>query len=324
MREGKADEKELNEHVFGIISHRRKEVTESAVLGRDAARIDCGAVLVHTDPITGRCKNIGSLAINVAANDVAAAGGEPVAFLLTVILPVASDASELGRIMADAERECVKIDAEIVGGHSEFSSAVTRPVVNAVALAKPVKGFSVRKAMPGDDILLTKSAATEAAVLISERKPGLLSEEETGIISAMRGGLSVVNDCKAVAGSVSEAYMHDVTEGGVENAVWEMAAGAGVGARIYAEKIAVSPIAEKLCRALNISPLRCLSSGALLIAVKNGTALAEKLADKGVSAAVIGSVTGERGVYISENGTERELGPVSDELLAAEDKPCTV
>ena len=319
MRDRKANEKELKNGVFGIIGHRREEVRRSAALGSDAALIDCGAVLAHTDPITGRCADIGSLAINVAANDVAAAGGEPVAFLLTVILPTTSTEDDLKKIMASAEAECVKLNAEIAGGHSEFSSAVTRPVVNAVAIAREIKGFTPRKIAPGDDILVTKTAALETTVLLAERGKVPLTAEEERAVDDMRRNLSVINDCRAVAGSVTNAYMHDVTEGGVENAVWETVTGAGLGAVIYTDEIPVDSVTEKLCSAFGVDPLRSLSSGRLLIVAENGEKLVSELKEKGVAASVIGKVT-ESGVY-AENGSgeRREISAVPDELLAMED-----
>ena len=319
MRERKADEKELKEHVFDIIGHRRAEVKLSAAMGQDAAKLDCGAVLVHTDPITGKCDDIGALAINVAANDVAAAGGEPVAFLLTVILPLGATKEDLGRIMSGAERECIKLNAEIAGGHSEFSSAVTRPVVNAVALAKEISGFTPRKPLAGDEIILTKSAAIEAAVLISERENVSLDDSERARISTFRDMLSVVGDCKAVAKLTKSAYMHDVTEGGVENAVWEAACGADAGVVIYADEIPVDPLTRKLCRLTKVDPLRCLSSGSLIVAVPAGEKLAPKLTAAGVPAKVIGKVTSDKSKYIVSSAGRRELGPVADELLNSEE-----
>lgn len=319
MRERKADEKELKKHVFDVIAHRRPEVKLSAAMGQDAAKLDCGAVLAHTDPITGKCDDIGALAVNVAANDVAAAGGEPVAFLLTVILPLSASEEDLGRIMSGAERECEKLNAEIAGGHSEFSSAVTRPVVNAVALAKEIAGFTPRKPEAGDEIILTKSAGIEAAVLISERANVSLDENERREIARFKDMLSVVNDCKAVARLTGSAYMHDVTEGGVENAVWEAACGADVGITIYADEIPVEPLTEKLCRSANVSPLRCLSSGSLVIAAAAEENLAAKLTECGVPAKVIGTVTTDKSRYIASSAGKRELGPVADELLNSEE-----
>ena len=146
-----------------------------------------------------------------------------------------------------------------------------------------------------------------------------LTAEEERAVDDMRRNLSVINDCRAVAGSVTNAYMHDVTEGGVENAVWETVTGAGLGAVIYTDEIPVDSVTEKLCSAFGVDPLRSLSSGSLLIVAENGEKLVSELKEKGVAASVIGKVT-ESGVY-AENGSgeRREISAVPDELLAMED-----
>lgn len=316
MRDRKANAEELKSGVFDVITHRRAEVKESAAMGSDAAVIDCGEVLLHTDPITGRCSDIGSLAIKVAANDVAAAGGEPVAFLLTVLLPKGSSVTELKRIMTDAEKQCEKIGAEIVGGHSEFTSAVTRPVVSAVAVAKRLSGFSVRKPMPGDSIVMTKTAATEATVLMAERAPFALTEDEKREIDFMKESLSVIKDCRIAAMSQSVS-MHDVTEGGIENAVYELLKGANIGGIIYREAVPVTALTEKLSVAFGIDPLRCLSSGTLLAIAGDGDKLVEDFAKAGIPAKIIGRVT-DGDIRISENGILRVLSGTADELLEQE------
>ena len=236
MRDRKANADELKSGVFDVISHRRAEVIASAAMGSDAAVIDCGEVLLHTDPITGRCSDIGSLAIKVASNDVAAAGGEPLAFLLTVLLPKEDTVDELRRIMRDAEKECEKIGAEIVGGHSEFTSAVTRPVLSAVAVAGRLNGYRARKPVPGDCIVMTKTAAMEATVLMAERAPFSLDGSERAEVAEINEALSVIEDCRVAAAS-QPVLMHDVTEGGIENAVYELLSGAGVGGIIFADRV---------------------------------------------------------------------------------------
>ena len=319
MRDRKANADELKSGVFDVISHRRAEVIASAAMGSDAAVIDCGEVLLHTDPITGRCSDIGSLAIKVASNDVAAAGGEPLAFLLTVLLPKEDTVDELRRIMRDAEKECEKIGAEIVGGHSEFTSAVTRPVLSAVAVAGRLNGYRARKPVPGDCIVMTKTAAMEATVLMAERAPFSLDGSERAEVAEINEALSVIEDCRVAAAS-QPVLMHDVTEGGIENAVYELLSGAGVGGIIFADRVPVSGITDKLAKAFGVDPMRCLSSGTLLVVAEDGDKLVKDFSDAGIEAAVVGKVA-EGGIYINENGNLREIKGSADELLEKEVQP---
>ena len=43
--------------------------------------------VVSSDPITGTEKNIGKLCVNICLNDIAAAGAEPVAIMVTCLIP---------------------------------------------------------------------------------------------------------------------------------------------------------------------------------------------------------------------------------------------
>ena len=41
--------------------------------------------------------------------------------------------------------------------------------------------------------------------------------------------------------------MHDITEGGIFGAVWEMCTVSGNGAKVYPERVPVLPVTEKIC-----------------------------------------------------------------------------
>ncbi len=105
--------------------------------------------------------------------------------------------------------------------------------------------------------------------------------------------------------------MHDVTEGGVLGAAWEMAEAAGCGVVLHREAIPVHPATRHICEAVGLNPLRLLSSGAMLIACPDGEAMAAGLSGIGVPAAKIGR-TVEKGVAFSDGAP---IGPPgADEL----------
>ena len=105
--------------------------------------------------------------------------------------------------------------------------------------------------------------------------------------------------------------MHDVTEGGVFGAAWEMSEASGIGMEIYAENVPVKAVTRKICQKLSIDPLRLLSSGAMMIACPNGAELVKGLISIGINAAVIGKAHGN-GVRLSTG--ETILPPEADEL----------
>ena len=64
--------------------------------------------------------------------------------------------------------------------------------------------------------------------------------------------------------------MHDITEGGVFGAAWEMAEASGCGMVLYPEKVLMHPITKKICQKFGIDPYRLISSGSMLIACDDG------------------------------------------------------
>lgn len=109
--------------------------------------------------------------------------------------------------------------------------------------------------------------------------------------------------------------MHDVTEGGIFGALWEIGAASGVGITADLRKIPIKQETVEVCEVFDINPYMLISSGSMLIGCLHGNELVEELAKKGIEAAVIGRAT-EGNDRIVVNGEEtRYLGPaLSDEL----------
>ena len=59
--------------------------------------------------------------------------------------------------------------------------------------------------------------------------------------------------------------MHDVTEGGILGAIWEMCRIAGVGAEIHETAVAVKDVTRKSCAHYGIDYMRLISSGSMII-----------------------------------------------------------
>jgi hydrogenase maturation factor len=90
--------------------------------------------------------------------------------------------------------------------------------------------------------------------------------------------------------------MHDPTEGGIAQGLYEMAIAAGVGIVVERDKIPILPECIEICKATAIDPLGLLASGALLIAIPHDetTRLIGGLHDSGINAVKIGSMVERR------------------------------
>ena len=109
--------------------------------------------------------------------------------------------------------------------------------------------------------------------------------------------------------------MHDVTEGGIFGALWEMGAASGVGIVADLDKIPIRQETIELCEVFDINPYLLISSGCMLIGCENGNLLVERLQEAGIPAAVIGRATEGNDRVIRSGEETRFLEPAgSDEL----------
>ena len=287
-----------------------------ATYGGDTASIlSEGAFCVHTDPITGETKEIGSLAIKVVLNDISAGFGEPVAILLTILLPESADESDVKRIMLDAEEEAEKWNVEIIGGHTEFTDAVNRPIVNAVGIGIKDVNYTPYLPKAGDDVLITKSIALEGSFILAEKYENLLnlSMDEREELKEYVASTSVREEARIVRISGIKALMHDVTEGGILGATSELCDVASIGIMLNKSDIPLSNLTQKICNILEVDPYRLISSGSMLIVTPNGRELRQALLQGGVNATFVGKVIDKKGAYIDSEET-KQIFAMPDEL----------
>lgn len=328
LKIGKLDSDVLQRIVINKIRYRRPEVKTRAGIGEDCAVIDYGEYecVVSTDPITADVKNIGRLAIHISCNDVASNGIEPLGITLAVMLPVGTTESDVQTIMTQAGTAAEEVGVEIIGGHTEVTPAVNQPVIVSTAFGRGIAGesASARNMRPGDMILMTKSAGLEGTGIIATEKAeeltGVLTPQELRRAQGMIRDVSVVKD-GITAGRIGTSGMHDVTEGGILGAVWEMCHISGLGAEVELEAIHVDPVTEKIAAHYGIDPLRLISSGCMLIVAPPSKAYKivteyHKI-DVNIKSAIIGKICGaEHGItQIDPQGQESEIAPpYADEL----------
>lgn len=331
LKVGKLDSDLLKRIVIDNIKYRRPEVLVRAGVGEDCAVIDFGdyECVMSTDPITAAVNEIGRLAVHISCNDIASNGIQPLGIMLAVLLPEGTTASDVEMIMQQAGRAAEDCNVEIIGGHTEITTAVTQPVIVSTAIGRGKKwqSASAGNIQVGDYILMTKSAGLEGTGIIAsdlrEELETFLTEEEIQQASDLLDQVSVVRD-GVVAGEIGTHGMHDVTEGGILGAVWEMCQVAGVGCEIWEDQVPVAPVTLKICQHYSIDYLRLISSGSMIIMASpdKKDEITKKLEVAGVAVHTIGQIlTGEEGLHIlnrDENGVVTEKNviapPGADEL----------
>lgn len=322
MKQGKLDFDDLREMILNCRKTTRKEVIVRNDVGEDCSVVDFGNDLAvfSTDPITGSSKNIGALAVHINCNDIASSGGEPIALLVTVLAPTTSSLDEINQVMCEISEEAAKIDVEVIGGHTEVTDAVNKLVVSVTVIGKSSKKDMVRTsgAKPGDDIIVTKNLGLEGTAILAndhkERLKNILSQNELEEAKSLVKYISVLREGE-IACKCGVDSMHDITEGGLLGALFEVAMASDTGFEIYEDKLPILEVTKKISKEFSIDPLRLISSGSMLIVSKNGKKIVESLDKEGIKATVIGKITNDRGILISD-GIEIEVEePKRDELF---------
>lgn len=320
----------LKEVVFKNLGADCGEVVLGPAAGVDGAVLDVGAknAIVSMDPITGAVERIGWEAINVNANDVATFGVDPQFFFSCLLLPEGSDSKIVETISIQMHNAAKDLGIAIVGGHCETTPGLKNPIVVGCILGLTEKGKYVTAAgaKAGDRLILTKSAGIEGtAILASDRQEQLRNVFSQTVLEIAQGffnQISVVKDALTAYRAGGVHAMHDPTEGGILNGVHEMADAAGLGVRIYEDKITVEPETAKICRFYEIDPLQLISSGALLIAAEPQSAdnIVKALCKERIYADVIGEFNpniNKRILMKKDDSAEMLPRPVSDHLWLA-------
>jgi hydrogenase maturation factor len=284
-------------------------------IGRDAAVIDIGGpelLVAKTDPITFASEMAGWHAVHVNANDIACTGAKPEWFLATVLLPEGAQPDVAKALFGQITDACSTLDVTLVGGHTEITLGLGRPVVVGAMLGQVPRERLVRPdgARPGDALILTKGIAIEGASVLAREVPDRLRglgvsdvaiEEARGYLNDP--GISVVADARIACEAARVHAMHDPTEGGLATALCEMAEASNVGIEVEREAVEVLSAAAEICAAAGLDPLGLLASGALLIAVADDDTetIVSGLEDDGILAARIGTlVSADAGVIMSD------------------------
>ena len=303
-------------------AHRDPRVVVGPQVGEDTAVVDFGDryLVAKTDPITFATDQIGWYAVQVNANDLATSGAVPRWMLATLLLPEAKTTERLVEsILAQIHDACEELGIALVGGHTEVTSGLDRPIVVGHLLGEVDKDRLIRTsgARVGDDLILTKGIAIEGTAIIAREMAADLGQrgyEASWIARAQRflfePGISVWREARLAIDTVPVHAMHDPTEGGLATGVHEMARAANAGAWIDQGRVPILPQCAELCRTYGLDPLGLIASGALLLAVapQDSARLLAAYRQAGIPAAVIGRlVPAEEGLTLRDGDAARPL-----------------
>ena len=245
-------------------------------VGEDAAALDFGdrLLVAKTDPVTFATDRAGWYAVQVCANDVACTGATPRWFMATILAPEWFTEDDASGLFDDVLRACHELGVTLIGGHSEVTQGIKRPIVMGTMLGEVERDrlITTGGAQEGDSIVVTKGLAIEGTAILARdceeelREAGVRPSAIESSATLLRSpGISVLAEAKVAIAQNAVHAMHDVTEGGLVTALHEIAQASGLGIALEEGSVPFLPETVETCNALGLDPLGLLGSGALLI-----------------------------------------------------------
>jgi HAD superfamily hydrolase (TIGR01509 family) len=251
------------------------EVRLGPAAGEDAALVEIGGELwaVASDPVSFTAANAGRLAVIVNANDVAVRGASPRFFLAAALIaPHEASEERVIELLSQVRNTCELVGCTLIGGHTEVTPGISHSIIVGTMLGRvegrPITTGGLRD---GDLVGMTRHAGLEGtAILLAElgdRLRVLHGEGAFDRVCNLLGGdwLLVAPEALGAAACGGVSALHDITEGGVGEALHELAVASGLTIQTRREDIPVLSETDAICSDLGIDPLGLIGSGSLLV-----------------------------------------------------------
>ncbi len=308
---GKVPATFLEQFVYPRCGTQRPEVRIGPRTGVDTAVIDLpggAAMALTTDPCSLLpslgMKESAWLTVHLAASDMATTGFAPMYALFDLNLPPTLSRAAFEEYWQYIHEFCATLGCAIVGGHTgrfDGQHSTVAGGATMITVAPRDQILTSDQANPGDSLILAGECAIAATAILARSFPRTITRAcgadtlETAQqlfwrTSSVAAALAAV---RAGRGASGVTAMHDVTEGGVLGALWELAHAADCGLRVDAQALAISPETRAVTAVFGLDPTAVVGAGAMIVAVAPGRErpVLDALSDAGISAAIIGTLT---------------------------------
>ena len=305
------------ENYISDLEIKDPRVIQGSKVGEDAAVIDMGDkyLISKTDPITFATDSIGYYVVNVNINDVICMGATPKWFQSTILLPeIGTDNELVESIFKNIHDTCQKFGISVIGGHTEVTRGLKKPIIVGSLLGEVDKDKLVLTsgAKPEDAVILTKGIFIEGTSIIGREKEQTLLKMgyDEHFIDKCKNylfnpGISVYKEATLANSKFTIHSMHDPTEGGLYCGIAEIAIASNYGIRIDMQNITILPEPLELSRIFHLNPMNTISSGSLLLTINSDSSfeLLEHLRKNRIICERIGTVTKSNNLVVrGQNG----------------------
>lgn len=252
-----------------------------------------------------------------AVNNIYAAGGIPVGVSDCIIMDEHSREIRLREVIAGLTRQAAITGVPITGGHTTVSDTVSSPVVTVSATG--IRENERKRPQPGQNIIMAgcigMSGIRQLIDANSDKVYSMYSEDYIAKAYGEDTELYIGNIVNILTSNNIHCYMHDVSEGGIYGALWDMCEYGHTGLEVDIRSILVRQEIIEICELLNINPYELESMGCLLMTADDDCDIINVLNNHNIQASVIGRVTKGNKRILHNKDEERYLDlPKQDEV----------
>lgn len=320
--------------IFGNCGSPRKEVSTGPGFGVDVSVVDLpgGMGLISTSDPLSLIPSLGLqesawLSVHLMANDMATTGFSPMYAQMVLNLPATLSRNDFKTYWEYIHHFCNEIGVAITGGHTGFIEGQNSTISGGgtfFTVAPKEEVLLSKNAKPTDVILVTKQCAISSTSILAMSFPettiNKLGKKVYDEASKMFYKTTSLKDGLTAAGTEIKhnevTAMHDVTEGGVLGAIYELVTASGNGAVIYNEQLPLEPVQQEISKLFSMDPRYCIGAGSMIITCKKGTEqqVIERLQKENIKCTAVGEVVEkEKGIKLNESGEMKELKYIAED-----------
>lgn len=322
MKTGKLPEHTFKRSVINPIRYHLPDITFRAAVGHDGAV--CGDMVTTIATTAFYYAGNEIYALDNAINNLIAAGGKPYGISVGLLLPERSEEVTLRRITDNLYAKAEEYRIGILAGHTELVPTVTAPTITITAYGTKIWENRHKEVTTDMDIVMTKwTGLYGGAVLAKLKKDELITRYPKSYIEVAESYMkytSLMPELAVIEAAVAENpdciyAAHDVSNGGIFGALWQLLSACNSGAEFSIEAIKMKQEIIEVCEFFDISPYMMNGQGSLLMVSKDGKYLVEAMKQAGIEANVIGKTIEAKDRKIIVGDEERFLVPPKGDAL---------
>ncbi len=283
-------------------------VEKSLELDGATTELKGNTVIAHSPSIGVPNDALGFFSFHYAASNVASRFGKPTHMVSGIYLPLKTSEADLKKIAKNLGDEAKKYGVTVTAGQTATYYGLEIPLLTSTIIGEEIRAPT--KPRGGDNVLIIGEVGGEA-VWLNQLSEGESSEEWRKFTPLP--AILAIQDIEQIR------TMHDVSEGGVIGALYEVAEGHEVKLDVASKDV----VYAKGAKELNGETLRAPTYGSLISIVDPSGVMEvmQKCQEIGVPCAVIGTVSTGTGLILDYEMVTEQKRIGIDEIYGAFEKP---